>query len=64
MSATATDFEGHRSEVISGKISPELYNTISGLVENGKYETKNDIVEEALIQFVLNLKAEKTEEGC
>lgn len=58
---SSMEWKGHRSIVICGKISRELNEAVCGLIENGKYRTKNDVVEQALIQFINSIKPE---EGC
>ena len=52
---------GHRSVIISGRISPELDKAVCELIKSGEYITRNDVVEEALIMLILS---KKTEEGC
>lgn len=53
---------GHRSVIISGRISPELDEAVSELIKSGEYITRNDVVEEALTMLVLSKY--NTEEGC
>ena len=60
----SNDYRGHRMKVLSGKVSPEVFNAVLGLIKEGKYKTKNDVVEEALIMLLENEQHKRIEEGC
>lgn len=58
-----TELLGHRSVIISGRISPELNEAVCELIKTKEYVTKNDVVEDALAMLVLS-KHNTSEEGC
>lgn len=53
-----------RTEVISGKISPELNKEVSKLIDGRDLKSRNDIVEKALLQFLWNRRKAKEVGEC
>ena len=57
------DGKSRRSITISGKISSELNDSICKCIDGIRYRSKNDIVEEALMQWIETKRNGEGKEG-
>ena len=54
---------GKRGPVICGKVPQKLYDAARDLIDGVEFKTMNDVVEEAIWHFVMNMKREGDEGG-